>query len=305
MANIHGLGDFGQGYYGAIGDGAGNGNGGWQGPGYGLDQEAGVVGGHLPLTRRTMLPDLIDLFAPWFFIRSFTFFITCVEIAIFLVSMYVGQVYFDGALVKNNEMGGPSEETLLFMGAVSTPLIKNSYQFWRLITSLFLHAGILHITSNLLFFSQCAYTFERRWGRYSVILIFFISGIAGNMLSAIGNPDMTAVGASGALAGLLGADLVYIYLNWNFIPAREAHVELCVVCMIILLNAMIGGSKSNIDNLAHFGGLVEGGICGFSLVKILVPDQEPNKDAFRRGGVIGTVAVYSLFFIALYAFPSA
>uniref|UniRef100_A0A7S3YTX7 rhomboid protease n=1 Tax=Lotharella globosa TaxID=91324 RepID=A0A7S3YTX7_9EUKA len=182
-----------------------------------------MAGGHLPLTRRTMLPDLIDLFAPWFFIRSFAFLITCVEIAMFLISMYVGHVYFDGAFVKNNDMGGPSEETLVSMGAVSTPLIKNQFQFWRLFTPLFLHAGVLHIASNLLFFSQCAYTFERRWGRYAVALIFFLSGIAGNMLSAVGNPDMTAVGASGALAGLLGADLVYIYLSIQHQTSNIKH----------------------------------------------------------------------------------
>ncbi|GAB5372804.1 hypothetical protein AAMO2058_001696100 [Amorphochlora amoebiformis] len=307
MANIHGLGDLGgpeQGEYSALRNNQFRQQ---NQPFWGQpDEESpdrGAPAGHVPLTRRSIrLPDLGDIFAPWFHYKSVTFALTLIEIAAFLVTCYVGQFMFDGALVKSNPFAGPSTKTLLFMGAKSTPLIRGSYEYWRLISPIFLHGGVLHLASNLFFLSQCSYSFELRWGRWNLLGIFLISGITGDMLSTLGAPDTISVGASGCLFGLLGADLVYLYLNWRHIPSRESNYELCFVSCVLLINTLIGGSTL-VDNFAHFGGLVGGAVCGFSLVKMLRPDQDPYKDTYRKGGMIGILIMWCGFFAALYAIP--
>jgi len=217
-----------------------------------------------------------------------------------VASMIVGHFFFDGAFVASNQLGGPSPITLRFMGAKYTPYIRDDFEYWRLLTPVFLHASIMHLAMNLFFLSQVGYTFELRWGSWQIALIFFLSGIAGDMLSCIGNPDVDSVGASGCLFGLLGADIVYMYINWDFIPKQLAYCEMCIIIGLLLLNAMAGGSSHMIDNYAHFGGFIGGGVCGFSLVKFLRPEEEPRKDLYRKGGLIGTLVMWASFFLVLY-----
>eukprot|EP00472_Partenskyella_glossopodia_P006218 CAMPEP_0197522258 /NCGR_PEP_ID=MMETSP1318-20131121/7445_1 /TAXON_ID=552666 /ORGANISM="Partenskyella glossopodia, Strain RCC365" /LENGTH=197 /DNA_ID=CAMNT_0043074581 /DNA_START=172 /DNA_END=762 /DNA_ORIENTATION=+ len=191
--------------------------------------------------------------------------------------------YYGGAFVKGNQMAGPSVDCLLAVGGNDTHLVRDEFQYWRLVSCVFLHAGVIHLASNLFFTSQFAYSWELRWGSLNIGLIYIISGITGSMLSCIGSPSSVSVGASGSLAGLIGADLVYLYLNWNLIPMRDAHCELCFVSGVILLNLMMAGSEQ-IDSYGHFGGLIGGAVCAFSLVKLLRPEEEPNKDLYRRVG---------------------
>mmetsp|Transcript_7909 Transcript_7909/g.12665 ORF Transcript_7909/g.12665 Transcript_7909/m.12665 type:complete len:263 (-) Transcript_7909:143-931(-) len=221
-----------------------------------------------------------------------------------IVAMMVGHFFFDGALSKTNQLGGPSPLTLRYMGAKYTPLIRDDFEYWRLVTPIFLHANIMHLAMNLFFLSQVGYTFELRWGSWQIALLFLLSGISGDMFSAIGNPGVDSVGASGCLFGLLGADIVYMYINWDFIPKPLAQCEMCIICGLLLLNAMSGGSSNTIDNYAHFGGFVGGAVASFSLVKLLRPEEEPRKDLYRKGGLIGTLAIWISFFLALYLFPA-
>eukprot|EP00468_Gymnochlora_sp_CCMP2014_P005089 CAMPEP_0167753758 /NCGR_PEP_ID=MMETSP0110_2-20121227/7892_1 /TAXON_ID=629695 /ORGANISM="Gymnochlora sp., Strain CCMP2014" /LENGTH=308 /DNA_ID=CAMNT_0007639561 /DNA_START=929 /DNA_END=1855 /DNA_ORIENTATION=- len=305
MANIHGVGDLenqGNANYGEYSALRGNQRGAFGGfPNMGRDPYAEYPRGHTPMAIQKRFPDICEIFAPWFHTRSVTFFLTMLEVTVYLVTMWVGHSFFDGAFVKGNESAGPSSKTLIFMGARSTPLIRENFEYWRLVTPILLHEGVKHLVFNLLFFSYIGYTLELRWGRLNSLLVFVISGITGNMLSTLGRPESISVGASGSLCGMLGANLVYLFLNWSLIPEWEETFEVCSIVLVLLLTFTLGDGTN--DNFAHVGGFLGGIICGFSLVKLLRPEQERNKDLYRKGGMIGILIVWSVFFLMLYVVP--
>ena len=77
---------------------------------------------------------------------------------------------------------------------------------WRLLTAIFLHAGILHIASNLFFQLRFGYITELRWGRWRWLAVYIISGVMASLFSTKLGPRSVSVGASGALFGqCLGA----------------------------------------------------------------------------------------------------
>ena len=146
------------------------------------------------------------------------------------------------------------------------PIAIASGEWWRMLSSIFLHAGILHLLFNgwgLYIFGPIV---ERTFGRVQMLTIFLVSGFIGSVASYVGRP-MTpegvftpAVGASGALFGLVGAVLVHSYRRRNSAVGR-ANLQWAV--MIIVLNLAIGLSVPRIDILAHIGGAIGGAACAF------------------------------------------
>ncbi len=126
-------------------------------------------------------------------------------------------------------------------------------------TPIFLHAGVIHIGSNLFFQCMLGFTFEKRWTALRLGLIYLLTGVAASLLSVAASPKDVSVGASGALFGLVGADCSYLFMNWSQIPQR--HQECCFLVFIILINLLFGftsnatndGMQANVDNFAHIG----------------------------------------------------
>jgi rhomboid protease GluP len=149
----------------------------------------------------------------------------------------------------------PSPRALIDMGAL-VPILVHAGQWWRLITVMFLHAGLLHIALNawaLWLFGQFV---ETTFGRGRFLLIYFVSGFLASVASyTFGNPCAVGVGASGAIVGLLGAFIAYNFRR-RHLSLNQANLRWAL--MIILLNVVIGLSFQNIDNWAHGGGLVAG-----------------------------------------------
>ena len=227
------------------GYGGGGGYGGGWGAGGGMDVPAPmpIPAGHVSLLRvgNSMFPDLCDLFCPRFRYASFTFVVSIVQVIMLIACMIVGATMFNGAFVKGNDMGGPGSETFLYMGAKYLPDIKEG-QVYRFFTPIFLHGGILHLASNLFFQCRVGFIFELRWGLYHYIATYFITGIGANFFSCMMQPDTISVGASGALFGLLGADISYLIMNWAALPNEEKLQELCIVICIIIINFLFGVS---------------------------------------------------------------
>jgi rhomboid protease GluP len=125
---------------------------------------------------------------------------------------------------------------------------------WRLVTPIILHAGIIHILGNLFFQTRFGYTLELRWGKTKFLIIYICSGIMAAFWSTVISFNTISVGASGALFGLVGADLSYLIYNWVEIPHRQQEAFFLAVMTII--NFLMGASSTGIDNYAHLGGLV-------------------------------------------------
>jgi len=129
-------------------------------------------------------------------------------------------------------------------------------QLWRLVTPIFLHGSIAHIGFNMYALFILGPGLERAYGRTRYLLLYFISGIAGNVVSFYFSP-YASIGASTSLFGLVSAEAVFIYRNRQFV--RQARSLLFQLGLIVVVNLFFGlAPGTNIDNWGHLGGLVGG-----------------------------------------------
>jgi rhomboid protease GluP len=148
---------------------------------------------------------------------------------------------------------------LINWGANYRPLLEEG-QWFRLITSLFVHGGIAHLLMNLYGVFFAGITLERTIGPARVAIIYLLSGAAGSITSSLVHPATVSVGASGAIFGLYGA-LVVIMIVRNF-GRSSAFAPILQFVVFLVASLLIGAGKIGIDNAAHLGGLAAGLILG-------------------------------------------
>jgi len=215
-------------------------------------------------------------------VKTFTFFISMVDIIMMLATLIYAGATGQAVFAAQNAMGGPDSKVLYEMGGQwcgDTGYFTQSVPtgaVWRLFTPIVLHGGLLHLFSNLFFQMHFGFTFEKRWTTKRFIAIYIITGLGASLLSCLthkGDDAAVSVGASGALFGLLGADMAYLVMNWNEIPMQK--MEMIILVVIVAFNFLfsIAGSSTgdaessdgfkppNIDNWAHLGGLLTGIFC--------------------------------------------
>ncbi len=131
-------------------------------------------------------------------------------------------------------------------------------QYYRLLTSMFLHFGIVHIALNMYVLYLVGPSLERAVGRLRYVALYLLAGLGGAATSyALGPPNEQAAGASGAIFGLFAA---------LFVLQRRRGGDISSIAVTIGLNLVLGLTISSIDIRAHLGGLVAGGITAFALV---------------------------------------
>ncbi|MGU8983136.1 rhomboid family intramembrane serine protease [Clostridium perfringens] len=176
------------------------------------------------------------------------------NILAFLVCLIVATALGAGFFRNIVEM---NPQILYWMGAKHNNAIIFHGEYYRLVTSMFLHGGIVHLLFNMYALYILGDFIERIYGAKKYLAIYFVSGIVASIFSLYFSPVM-GVGASGAIFGLLGAALVFAYNEKD----RIGKALVTNIIVIILLNVFIGLSMSNIDISAHFGGLIAGAILG-------------------------------------------
>ncbi len=170
---------------------------------------------------------------------------------------------------------------------------ENYFELYRILTSVFLHAGIIHLLCNMYSLYIIGPQLESFFGKVKYTIIFIGSGIIGNLLSmAFLQDNMVAVGASGAIFGLLGA---LLYFGYHYRVYLSGVIKSQIVPLIIL-NLIIGFMISSINNLAHIGGLVGGVLLSMAVgVK-----YKSNKSDIINGIVMTFIFVgflcYMIFF---------
>jgi len=174
------------------------------------------------------------------------------------VAMFLVEVAFGGG----GSLGaGPSPEKLLQLGALYPPAVGQGHQYWRLITAMFLHAGILHLALNMYALYLFGYLIENAFGVGRFIAIYFVTGFLASVTSfALGPLGEVGVGASGAIFGLLGAWVAYNYRR-RASPLAAAQLQWALI--LIALNTVLAVSFRGIDWRAHVGGLVAGVVAGW------------------------------------------
>lgn len=161
------------------------------------------------------------------------------------VLIFIGQYYLEST-------GGI--DWLSLFGRKDNAAIMNG-EYWRLFTPIFLHASILHIGFNMYFLYAIGPVLERFYGRTRYLLLYFLSGIAGNVVSFYLSP-YPSVGASTALFGIVAAQAVFVFRNREFF-GKQARGILMNTLMIVGVNLFLGLSPG-IDNWGHMGGLAGG-----------------------------------------------
>lgn len=155
---------------------------------------------------------------------------------------------------------GDTEDGLYMMqhGAMYTPAIIQGHEYYRLFTCLFLHFGIDHLLNNMVILGALGWNLELEIGKVRFLIIYFVSGIAGNILSLrfdmMTGREVVSAGASGAVFGLMGALLYVVIANRGGLGRLSGRGML----IMVILSLYFGLTSSGVDNTAHIGGLVSG-----------------------------------------------
>ena len=179
-----------------------------------------------------------------------------VNLLVFLISAWISKNIFDIDIY-----------TLIIMGAKVNSLIDKG-QVWRLITCAFLHGGLIHIFFNMYALKILGPEIEYVYGKVKYLVIYLLSAIAASIFSYIFGPQSVSVGASGAIFGLFGAMLIFGIKHRK----QMGKAYMMNILQVIFVNVIIGISSSNIDNAAHFGGLIVG-----ALIALLLGERRPLK----------------------------
>jgi membrane associated rhomboid family serine protease len=187
----------------------------------------------------------------YFYYPTFTIVVSIVNVALLIWTLTISGI----APMNVNPMVGPSAETLIYVGGKWTPYILDRAEWWRLISATYLHAGILHLISNLLTQFAFGWVLEQKYGTIRFSVIYILSGIGSIITSAIFLPQYVSVGASGAIFGIIAIWAVDIIQNVKTLRHPVATV-LCVVLFIVI--SLVLGLLPFIDNFGHIGGLLFG-----------------------------------------------
>jgi membrane associated rhomboid family serine protease len=109
-----------------------------------------------------------------------------------------------------NPMIGPYPDALNEWGGKNAYDIIDEGQWWRLITPIMLHAGIIHLLCNIAVQIETGAFFEREWGSFNWLVVYLTSAVGSSILSTIVMPNAVSVGSSGAVMGLFGAKLAEV-----------------------------------------------------------------------------------------------
>ncbi|MFJ6696633.1 rhomboid family intramembrane serine protease [Streptomyces sp. NPDC091272] len=154
-------------------------------------------------------------------------------------------------------------------------------EWYRLVTSMFLHKEIWHIAFNMLGLWWLGGPLEAALGRARFIALYLLSGLAGSALTyAVAAPDQPSLGASGAIFGLLGATAVLM---------KRMNYDMRPVIALLVINLIFTFGGSNIAWQAHIGGLVAGVLLALGLVA-----APPQRRSLVQYGAFGLVFVLVL-----------
>lgn len=168
-------------------------------------------------------------------------------------------------------------------------------QWWRLITYMFLHAGILHLATNSFGLLYIGMFLEPMMGKLRFAASYLLTGIGAGLLSLIMHGNSVGVGASGAIFGMYGVFLAL--LTTGYLKKTYRKTMLRSILFFVVLNLMYG-LQGNIDNAAHIGGLISGFIIG----RVWYPGlskYEGNKKQLRTTAMLiaGTIATSAFVFL--------
>ena len=173
-----------------------------------------------------------------------TFILIAINIVVYVYTSVVGGNFLDtNPLLINN------------LGQIGEKVIEGAY--YQLLTSMFIHASILHLAGNMIFLLVFGLRGEEMFSLPEYLTIYFLGGLAGNLLSLLFLPlNIPSVGASGAIFAMFGAAIIHV---------RRSVGQSVLSALIYGFFLLFLSAAPNVNNLAHIGGLVVGLIIGYFL----------------------------------------
>ena len=174
--------------------------------------------------------------------------------------------------------GNGSTGSVYEHGALFGPAIAHQHEYWRIVTSGFLHANFLHILFNMYFIYILGGMVEPAIGTPRFLGVYFASLLMGSFGALLFTPDAFTVGASGAAFGILGCAIVL---------ARDRGIDIWASGLGLTLIINLGFSLSirGISIGGHLGGLVGGAVAGWLVIQL------GEKRGSELGALLGCVAV--------------
>lgn len=179
--------------------------------------------------------------------------------------------------------GSEDAYTLVQFGALYKPLVLGG-DYYRLITTAFLHIGVIHLLVNCYSLYVIGSQLESFLGKFKFLFVYLVSALSGSLMSIIFNTHVSA-GASGAIFGLLGSML---YFGYNY-RVFLGNVMKSQIIPLIILNLGLGFMMSGIDNAAHIGGLVGG------LISTMAVGLKHKTSTFEKVNGFIVLVIYILF----------
>lgn len=165
---------------------------------------------------------------------------------------------------------GGTTNTMLMLenGALYVPAVLEDHEYYRMITSMFMHFGFEHLFFNMILLYYMGTVLEKGLGEIRFLLLYFISGLIGNVASLIWYTQIdrmaVSAGASGAIFGLVGAALYLVIKHKGYYRGIDIR-RLVLMIGVNLYNGFV--VQSGINNAAHVGGLVSGFLLGVVLTQ--------------------------------------
>ncbi|HET7841041.1 MAG TPA: rhomboid family intramembrane serine protease [Terriglobia bacterium] len=208
------------------------------------------------------------------------------NLALYGISWYLTEQAAAAQFQSTSVFSGIDPRVLVHLGAKYGPLMAHG-EWWRLVTAVFLHGGLLHIGLNLWCLIDLGPEVESLFSIQKFIVFYLVTGVFGFIVSFVWSPFGLSIGASGAIVGLIGVLIGGSYHLGHLGKAYRSQLWRWVIYIVAM--ALVPGL--GIDNAAHIGGLAAGLLLGY-----LIPTGEPET---RNGEILwNTLAVLSVLVIA-------
>ena len=253
--------------------------------------EAEEIARHLPATEtpggaRSFSEKLRHLSGATHPLASATACLVLANIALFVVAgLNYGADFWQGATMT------PFIEFWASNGAATT-----GDEWWRLLTSMFMHYGVLHLLMNMWALAKAGELLERLMGRSIYLVTYLVSGLGGGLASIYWYGDKVwSAGASGAIFGVYGATLgVLLRLHGEF-KMRVLRPLLNSTLLFVAYNLMQGMQHTGIDNADHVGGMLTGFVLGLvTALPLDLADRAKKHRSRLAAGLAASVAIVGL-----------
>ncbi|KAH7647620.1 hypothetical protein FG379_001877 [Cryptosporidium bovis] len=172
-----------------------------------------------------------------------------------------GGVYVESFSI--NSMLGPCSKTLSALGGLVVNELRNG-EIVRMFWAMWMHTGFIHIGFNVISQAQLGYMIEPDWGMLRFFLLFFLSGVGGNLAVAVISPCSLTVGSSGGLFGITAASIPYTFENWDNLPTP---MFMFIFSLFSLVIGMVLSFTGVTNPWAHIGGFIVGILYTFATMK--------------------------------------